>query len=85
MAKEDSGPRIPKELLATSRVIAKGRAIRDIRRLLANYGGKPSGWTKKSTAIFLRNRREFEYHWYEHHGIGRVEVKLVDLRARSGT
>jgi hypothetical protein len=43
-------------MLAQSRVIAKGRRIRD-------FGGEC-----------------FEYHWYEHSGIGRVELKRKQVK-----
>jgi hypothetical protein len=33
---------LTKELIARSHVIAKGRGIRDLKRLVQNYGGKPS-------------------------------------------
>lgn len=41
-------PELTKELIASSRVIAKGRGIRDLKRLLQDYGGKSSMWTKKA-------------------------------------
>ena len=62
-------------MLAQSRVIAKGRRIRDVQRLILIYGGAPSRWTKKSSPRFQIEQIEYEYHWYEHPGIGRVEVK----------
>ena len=42
-------PELTKELIARSRVIAKGRGIRDLKRLIQDYGGKSSMWTKKSS------------------------------------
>jgi hypothetical protein len=67
-------------MLAQSRVIAKGRRIRDVRRLVVRYGGASAGWIKKSSPSFEIGGQYFEYHWYEHPGIGRVELKrkLVD-------
>ena len=41
---------LTKEMLARSRVIAKGRAIREVERLVRLYGGKVSLWLKKSPA-----------------------------------
>ncbi len=38
---------LTKEILARSRVIAKGRAIREVERLVSIYGGKLSLWLKK--------------------------------------
>ena len=62
-------------MLAQSRVIAKGNRIRDVQRLVETYGGKRSTWVKKSSARFELGRQHYEYHWYEHLGIGRVELK----------
>jgi len=39
-------------MIAQSRVIAKGRRIRDLPRLAEKYGGTPSKWTKKSSPVF---------------------------------
>jgi hypothetical protein len=73
-------PELTKELIASSRVIAKGRGIRDLKRLLQDYGGKSSMWTKKSSPPVEIEGNVYEYHWYEHHGIGRVEVKIKKVR-----
>lgn len=62
-------------MLARSRVIAKGNRIREIKRLIETYGGTPSRWVKKSSPRFEIAGHEYEYHWYEHPGIGRVELK----------
>jgi len=61
-------------------VIAKGRRIRDIERLLRERGGKPSMWTKKCSPAVEIDGDLFEYHWYEHHGIGRFEMKRKKVR-----
>ena len=62
-------------MLAQARVIAKGRRIRDVARLVRRYGGRESSWVKKSGPVFQLGSEEFEYHWYEHPGIGKVELK----------
>jgi hypothetical protein len=62
-------------MLAQARVIAKGQRIRDVRRLVTRYGGRVSKWVKKSSAPFEIGGEQFEYHWYEHPGIGKVELK----------
>jgi hypothetical protein len=62
-------------MIAQSRVIAKGNRIRDVQRLVATYGGKRSRWVKKSSPRFEIGRHQYEYHWYEHPGIGRIELK----------
>ncbi|MCC7019090.1 MAG: hypothetical protein IT332_05015 [Ardenticatenales bacterium] len=66
-------------MTATSRVIARGRRIRDAQRLVATYGGQVSRWVKKSSPQFDENGRTFEFHWYEHPGIGRVEIKRKEV------
>jgi len=73
---------LSREMLAQARVIAKGRRIRDIRRLVAGYGGRPSQWVKKSSPRFEIESEFFEYHWYEHPGIGKVEMKRKRVRQR---
>lgn len=73
-------PELTREFIAQSRVIAKGRGIRDLNRLVRNYGGKPSLWTKKSSPPVEVDGILYEYHWYEHHGIGRFEIKRVKVR-----
>ncbi len=73
-------PELTEELIARSRVIAKGRGIRDIKRLIQEYGGKPSMWAKKSSPPVEVCGEMYEYHWYEHHGIGRFEIKIKKVR-----
>jgi hypothetical protein len=63
--------------LSEARVIAKGERIRDVRRLVAQYGGRTSKWVKKSSPRIEIAGEYFEFHWYEHPGIGKVEVKQV--------
>ncbi len=67
--------RLSPQMLAQSRVIARGNRIRDVQRLVDTYGGKGSKWVKKSSPEFELGRHQYEYHWYEHPGIGRVELK----------
>lgn len=67
---------LTKSLISRSRVIAKGRRIRDVEKLVEKYGGKLSQWVKKSSLAFPSEDGWYEYHWYEHHGIGRFEIKL---------
>ena len=64
-------------MLSDARVIAKGQRIRDVQRLVAQYGGSASRWVKKSSPQFEVAGARLEYHWYEHHGIGRFETKQV--------
>jgi hypothetical protein len=39
-------------MLSDARVIAKGKRIREVRRLVAQYGGRTSRWVKKSSPQF---------------------------------
>jgi len=69
-------------MLARSRVIAKGKRIRDSHRLVTTYGGRASKWTKKSSPQFEMEGERFEYHRYERPGIGRVEIKRKQVSDR---
>ena len=64
------------ELIAQSRVIAKGERIRDVQRLVDQYGGRRSKWVKKSSPAFETEGKICEFHWYEQYGVGRFEIKL---------
>jgi len=72
--------RLPTRLVAQARVIAKGNRIRDVRRLVMRYGGRPSKWVKKSSPTIEVAGDRFEYHWYEHRGLGRFELKRKRVR-----
>ena len=72
--------RIIGEIVAVE-TIAKGRAIRD-RRRLARRHGVASWQKKKGWAIVERESGELEMaelHWYEAHGKGRIEFKIKRL------
>lgn len=75
--REETAIKLSRKMLSDSRVIAKGKRIRDVRRLVAQYGGRDSQWVKKSSPQFEVAGVQFEYHWYEHHGVGRFETKQV--------
>ncbi|OQY53586.1 MAG: hypothetical protein B6245_22695 [Desulfobacteraceae bacterium 4572_88] len=66
-------------MLSQSRIIAKGRRIRDVKRLVATYGGKSSEWVKKSSPVFESGGLFYEHHWYENPGTGRVEIKKKEV------
>ena len=57
--------------------IARGRGIREVRRLNRVYGR--SNWRKLKGNAMIRfrngNSRLAELHWYEGHGVGKVEFK----------
>ena len=72
-----TGDALSRSMLSNARVIARGERIRDVRRLVAQYGGRASRWVKKSSPQFEDAGLRFEYHWYEHHGVGRFEIKKV--------
>lgn len=67
-------------MISQARVIAKGKRIRDVQRLVTTYGGKPSQWVKKSSPLFEIAGQQYEYHWYEHSGIGRMELKRKQVK-----
>lgn len=63
-------------------IIAVGSSIRDLEWLRKNYGS--GRWRKLkgfARVRFLDDGEEFEaeLHWYEAHGIGKVEIKIKDL------
>ncbi len=63
-------------------MIAVGSKIRDFEWLRKTYGS--GRWRKLkgfARVRFLDDGEEFdaELHWYEAHGIGRVEMKIKDL------
>ena len=63
-------------------IIAVGSKIRDLEWLRKNYGS--GRWRKLkgfARVHFLDDGEEFEaeLHWYESHGIGKVEMKIKDL------
>jgi hypothetical protein len=62
-------------MLAQARVIAKGNGLHNVQRLVETCGGKRSLWSKKSSPRFEIGQYQYEYHWYEHPGIGRLELK----------
>ena len=68
--------KLTKRQLSQSRVIAKGKRIRDVQRLVEDYGGVTRNWVKKSSPPLFIEGRLAEVHWYEHHGIGRFEEKI---------
>lgn len=74
--------KLSRDLLAQSRIIAKGKRIRDVARLVREYGGTVSRWVKKSSPRIEERGAWIEYHWYEHPGFGRVEIKKKRMEER---
>jgi hypothetical protein len=58
-------------------IIASGREIRDLMRLQRIYGKGRWRKMKGSARVRLRNgdARLAEVHWYEAHGVGKLEFK----------
>ena len=61
---------------------AEGSKIRELHRLIDTYGGK--NWKKRKGLAHIRilTTGEIlgaEVHWYEAHGIGKVEMKIKEL------
>ena len=61
--------------------IARGRGIRELRRLVKAYG--KARWRKRKGVARIRlpdgSEHLAEIHWYEAHGLGRKELKLKRL------
>lgn len=59
-------------------IIAKGKAIQELKRLEKIYGKGSWRKLKGITKIRLSNGIEImaEIHWYEAHGIGKKEAKI---------
>ena len=69
-------PKLTRRQFSEARVIAKGRRIRDVQRLVNQYGGHIQQWTKKGTQPFFYQNSLIEVHWYDHHGLGQFETKI---------
>ena len=67
--------------ITEKRTIAVGRGIRELRRLRRAYG--PGQWRKIKGVAKIRlpdgTIARAEVHWYEAHGIGRMELKIKRL------
>lgn len=59
-------------------VIATGSSIRELPRLVRRYGAGRRRKLKGHGVVRLPNgtMRTAELHWYEAHGVGRVEFKI---------
>lgn len=64
---------LTREMLSQSRIIAKGNRIRDVDRLVESYGGRRSGWIKKSSPLFTQDGAFMST-------IGMNTMDLVDLK-----
>jgi hypothetical protein len=75
----ENAPKLTRKQLSQARVIARGKKIRAIERLMVEYGGDGKGWVKKSSQPFYWDDHLVEIHWYEHQAIGRFEEKVKQL------
>jgi len=65
--------------ITDTETIKRGHGIRILPLLLKKYGGKPASWRKKKGRAIVRQFGvlfEAELHWYEAHGIGKVNIKI---------
>jgi hypothetical protein len=63
--------------------IAKGHGIKVLSFLVKRYGGKSTSWRKKKGKGIIRQSGILyvaELHWFEAHGIGRVNMKIKRKR-----
>ncbi len=63
-------------------IIAESNSIRELKRLRDHYGG--TTWRKKKGIAMVRflpsgPTVKAEVHWYEAHGVGKVEMKIKTL------
>ena len=68
--------------ISGSETFAEGSGIRELRRLLDAYSGK--NWRKRKGLATIRFVDtglicRAEIHWYEAHGVGKVELKIKEL------
>lgn len=60
--------------------IAQGQGIRDLARLKRAYGGRRWRKLKGFATVNLRGRPvAAEVHWYECHGVGRHEMRMIRI------
>jgi hypothetical protein len=60
--------------------IAQGHGIRELARLKKAYGGRRWRKLKGHATVNVRGRPvEAEVHWYECHGIGRKETRIIRI------
>jgi CRISPR/Cas system CSM-associated protein Csm3 (group 7 of RAMP superfamily) len=68
-------------LITHQETFAEGSKIRELHRLVETYGGK--SWKKRKGYGSIRlDSGEIcaaELHWYEAHGVGKVELKIKEL------
>jgi hypothetical protein len=63
-------------------VFAQNKGIRDLSRLVKTYGGKNWRKCKGYAKVYIESTDETVYaelHWYEAHGVGKVEMKIKEF------
>lgn len=68
--------------ISNQETFAEGARIRELHRLIDTYGGKNWKKRKGTASIRLHATGEImvaELHWYEAHGVGKVELKIKEL------
>jgi hypothetical protein len=68
--------------ITNPKTFAQGSKIRELNRLIDTYGGKSWKKCKGYATIRLLDSGELlsaELHWYEAHGVGKVELKIKEL------
>ena len=67
--------------LTNQETFVEGSKIRELHRLIDSYGGK--NWKKRKGFGFVRFSSgeivQAELHWYEAHGVGKLELKIKEL------
>ena len=71
--------------ISSTKTIARGSGIRELKRLKRTYGiGK---WRKRKGLAMIKLQNgtlmKAELHWYEASGIGKRELKIKKLMERS--
>lgn len=65
--------------IANQETFAKGLGIRELKTLKRLYGGR--NWRKRKGEAMIAlpgdRIRRAELHWYEAHGVGKVQIKRV--------
>jgi len=80
LAPTGGGHYVNMETLKKTEPTARGKQIRDVRKLVRKYGGREQDWIKwKGEGDIMTpsgSVRKAEIHWYEHHGIAKRKVKF---------
>jgi hypothetical protein len=68
--------------ITDTETFAQGHGIRSLAKLTEKYGGK--NWRKRKGFVSVRvlktgEIRRAEVHWYEAHGVGKVQLKVKKL------